>query len=331
MLRQMIWKKRWIWMALLAAAALLILPAHVSLADGVSVPKKAEYLKGGAWKAVNKDGEKTYSYKKSNGKTAKNGWKKISGYWYCMDENGYACTGLTKVNGRYFLFQSEGGAGKCGRMKTGLEKVGSNEYYFRASGSVGVKGSRVESEWVTIKGSAVYFKKDGTKSTQKKLGEKEFIKIVGKLAKADMQETGILASVTTAQAILESGYGSSSLAVEANNYFGMKATLSGNSWESEWDGSIFTKQTLEWNGSTFITITDDFRAYSEMAASIRDHSNYLRYATNNGQLRYKGVSGNTSYRETIQIIKDGGYATDPGYVTKICNLIKKYKLTKYDK
>ena len=38
-----------------------------------------------------------------------------------------------------------------------------------------------------------------------------------------------------------------------------------------------------------------------------------------------------SYKKTIQIIKNGGYATDPLYVSKICNIIKRYKLTKYDK
>ena len=68
-----------------------------------------------------------------------------------------------------------------------------------------------------------------------------------------------------------------------------------------------------------------------MAASIRDHSNYLRYAINGYNLRYSGVSGNKSYKKTIEIIKNGGYATDPEYVSKICNIIKRFNLTKYDK
>ena len=62
----------------------------------------------------------------------------------------------------------------------------------------------------------------------------------------DAEASGILASVTMAQAILESGYGSTDLAVNANNIFGMKCSLSGNTWKSVWDGtSKYTKTTKE--------------------------------------------------------------------------------------
>ena len=53
--------------------------------------------------------------------------------------------------------------------------------------------------------------------------EKEFVSLLGEQARADMTKTGILASLTTAQGILESGYGTRELAVNANNIFGMKA------------------------------------------------------------------------------------------------------------
>ena len=55
--------------------------------------------------------------------------------------------------------------------------------------------------------------------------EKEFVSLLGEQARADMAKTGILASLTTAQGILESGYGKKELAVNANNIFGMKAEL----------------------------------------------------------------------------------------------------------
>ena len=58
--------------------------------------------------------------------------------------------------------------------------------------------------------------------------KKEFVSLLGEQARADMAKTGILASLTTAQGILESGYGTRELAVNANNIFGMKAELSGN-------------------------------------------------------------------------------------------------------
>ena len=59
------------------------------------------------------------------------------------------------------------------------------------------------------------------------MNEKEFIEMIGPMAMSDMQQSGILASITTAQACLESGYGSTELAVNANNLFGMKCSLSG--------------------------------------------------------------------------------------------------------
>ena len=78
------------------------------------------------------------------------------------------------------------------------------------------------------------------------MSNQDFIKRVGEIARKDMIDTGILASVTIAQAILESGYGTTELAKKAFNFFGMKCTLSGNSWASAWDGvSKYTKKTAE--------------------------------------------------------------------------------------
>lgn len=65
--------------------------------------------------------------------------------------------------------------------------------------------------------------------------QQEFIQKMSECAVCDMGASGILASVTIAQAILESGYGTTELAVNANNYFGMKCSLSSNTWNSVWD------------------------------------------------------------------------------------------------
>lgn len=78
------------------------------------------------------------------------------------------------------------------------------------------------------------------------MSEQEFIQAVSECAVKDMGASGILASVSIAQAILESGYGTTELALNANNFFGMKCSLSGNTWDSAWDGvSKYTKQTKE--------------------------------------------------------------------------------------
>lgn len=165
------------------------------------------------------------------------------------------------------------------------------------------------------------------------LSEAEVIKRVGALFTEDQKKTGILASVSLAQFVLESGYGKSELAQNANNVFGMKCALSGNTWaDSTWDGkSKYTKQTKEQNADgSYVTITADFRKYSCVEDSISDHSAYLLGAKNGSKLRYDGLKGCTDYKKAIQIIKDGGYATSLTYVEKLCSVIERWNLTQYD-
>lgn len=158
-----------------------------------------------------------------------------------------------------------------------------------------------------------------------------FIAYVGNIAKADMKSSGILASIVIAQAILESSWGQSELSLKANNLFGMKANLSGNTWDSCWDGDIYAKKSPEDDGNGNITeVLSDFRAYDSPTLSIMDHSDYLCGAKNGDKLRYEGLFGETDYRTAAQIIKDGGYATDSKYVDKLCNIIEEYNLDSYD-
>ena len=167
----------------------------------------------------------------------------------------------------------------------------------------------------------------------KDLSEADVVKKVGPLFTADQKRSGILASVSLAQFILESGYGKTSLVQEANNCFGMKESLSGNTWAgSTWDGkSIYRKKTQEDDGrGNLYTITANFRKYPCVEDSIGDHSAYLNGAKNGSRLRYAGLKGCADYKTAIRIIKDGGYATDTKYVYKICNIIERWNLTQYD-
>lgn len=153
------------------------------------------------------------------------------------------------------------------------------------------------------------------------------------LSKTDYQKTGILASITAAQMILESGYVKTDLAVGACNCFGMKTTLSNNSWaNSTWDGkSKYTKITNEeYTPGVISKVTADFRKYPCIEDSIRDHSAYLLGAKNGDKLRYAGLKEAKDYKEAITIIKNGGYATDSEYIDKICKLVKRFELDKYD-
>ena len=165
------------------------------------------------------------------------------------------------------------------------------------------------------------------------LTEEQVLAKVGPLFTADQKKSGILASVSMAQFILESGYGKSELALGANNCFGMKKSLSGNTWSgSVWDGvSIYKKKTQEQKADgSYVTVTAEFRKYPNVDDSIADHSAYLLGAKNGEKFRYDGLKGCSDYKKAVQIIKDGGYATSLTYVEKLCSIIEKWKLTQYD-
>ena len=177
----------------------------------------------------------------------------------------------------------------------------------------------------------VVYPVEGKAEEKPKTEQEIFIEKIGTMARDDMAKNGILACITIAQAILESGWGKSELAVNANNLFGMKRSLSGNTWAgSTWDGkSSYSKLTKEVYASGPATVQADFRAYKSWEESVGDHSAYLAGAKKGSTLRYKGLVGCTDYKKAAQIIKDGGYATAPDYVSKLCKLVEQYNLTSW--
>lgn len=150
---------------------------------------------------------------------------------------------------------------------------------------------------------------------------KNFIKIVGPLAAADMKKNGILASLTIAQAILESDTGKSGLAVDGKALFGIKATKA-------WKGKVYCKNTKEcYDGINLVTVKNAvFRAYESWEESVVDHSVFLK-----NNKRYKAVIGEADYKKACEAIKAAGYATDPEYAEKLIKLIEENKLMEYDK
>ncbi|MBS6296344.1 MAG: N-acetylmuramoyl-L-alanine amidase [Dialister sp.] len=163
------------------------------------------------------------------------------------------------------------------------------------------------------------------------MSREEFVEYIGRMAAADMQTSGILASVTAAQSILESGYGKSELALQALNLGGMKAELSGNTWASAWDGRVYIKDTAEQReDGSYYTITAAFRSYPSVAAYLADHSAYLAGARAGSDLRYAGVVGCRDYRRAFEIIKAGNYASSIDYVDKLCAVVERWNLTRFD-
>lgn len=150
--------------------------------------------------------------------------------------------------------------------------------------------------------------------------QKNFIKKVGALASADMKKSGVLASLTVAQAILESAWGKSELATGGNALFGIKATKS-------WKGKVYCKDTKEcYDGVNLADVKNAaFRAYDSWEESVEDHSAFLK-----ANKRYKEVIGETDYKKACEAIKAAGYATDPDYVEKLVKLIEDYELTEFD-
>lgn len=149
----------------------------------------------------------------------------------------------------------------------------------------------------------------------KRMSTKKFIKVMGPIAQADYQKTGVLASVTLAQAIVESGWGRSRLSVQGNNLFGMKTNLSGNRWKSS-----------TWKGRSVSRRGSRFRAYKSIALCVADHSAYLSNVK-----RYRGLKKTKSYSRQISIIQRGGYCTGGYYGAMLRRTIRKYHLTRFDK
>lgn len=150
--------------------------------------------------------------------------------------------------------------------------------------------------------------------------QKKFIQTIAPMAVEDMKNTKILASLTIAQAILESAWGKSQLAVVGKALFGIKAT-------SAWQGKVYNSNTQEcYNGATMQTVNANFRAYDSWKESIADHSSLLTRAS-----RYNKVVGETDYKLACKYIKEAGYATDPDYADKLIRIIEDNKLYEYDK
>lgn len=145
-----------------------------------------------------------------------------------------------------------------------------------------------------------------------------FIKEIGQAAQRYYGTYKILPSLTIAQAILESGWGNSELAVKAFNYFGMKAG-------SGWKGKVYTKETGEHkeNGDRYI-VTADFRAYENKEDGVKGYYIFLQYP------RYANLRGVLDYKTACRLIKEDGWATDIAYTNKLIGLIEKYDLTQYD-
>ena len=142
--------------------------------------------------------------------------------------------------------------------------------------------------------------------------QERYVLRYAQIAVQEMYRSGVPASITLAQGILESRYGLSPLATEGHNHFGIKCHK-------------------DWKGKS-MKVDDDapgecFRVYDEDEESFRDHSDFLRYRD-----RYKFLFDYpvTDYKAWADGLKKAGYATDPAYPSKLIRYIEDYGLARYD-
>lgn len=140
-----------------------------------------------------------------------------------------------------------------------------------------------------------------------------YIEKYSALAVSEMYRSGVPASITLAQGMLESGNGRSELALKSNNHFGIKCH---NNWSG---GRVYHDDDAK---------GECFRKYAHPRESYRDHSDFLRYRD-----RYKFLFDYkvTDYKAWAYGLKKAGYATDPAYPKKLIKLIEDYRLHEYDR
>lgn len=137
----------------------------------------------------------------------------------------------------------------------------------------------------------------------------------------EMTRSGILASLTIAQGILESAWGASRLSRAPHyNLFGVKASQADIA-----AGRSVNLQTTEYRGGAPFVENHHFRTYKDHGESIRDHSRVLLLP------RYKKLIGETDYVAACYAVQKAGYATDPNYALLLINVIRTYKLYDIDK
>lgn len=147
----------------------------------------------------------------------------------------------------------------------------------------------------------------------------EFIEQIGKYVKKYADKYGIkVHSPIIAQAILESGWGRSSLASKYHNYFGLKC---GGNWTGK---SVNMRTSEEYEVGVHTQIRDNFRVFDDMESGVKGYFDFINYS------RYANLKGVTNPETYIKNIKNDGYATSSKYVENLMKVIRENNLTRFD-
>ncbi|WP_025024436.1 glucosaminidase domain-containing protein [Companilactobacillus nodensis] len=160
--------------------------------------------------------------------------------------------------------------------------------------------------------------------TPRGVGDQNFINYIGNSARKLADNNDIYASVMIAQAMVESGWGTSGLASAPNyNLFGVKGSYNGESvnmgtQEDDGTGSLYS-------------ISSNFRKYPSYKESLEDYVSLIRGGVSGNPEIYAGAwkSNTESYKDATAYLT-GRYATDTTYADKLNAIIQKYDLTRFD-
>ncbi len=146
-----------------------------------------------------------------------------------------------------------------------------------------------------------------------RLSAKEYCRLYAAEAQHQMQKYGIPASITLAQGMFESGYGSSYIAVKGNNHFGIKAYR-------DWKGAV-VRCDDDRDAEPFCKFKSVMEGYEYHSKFLRDGSRYAPL------FKLKP----TDYKGWAKGLQKCGYATDPKYPERLIEVIERYDLAAYDK
>ena len=161
-------------------------------------------------------------------------------------------------------------------------------------------------------GSKKYVPKTSTSRSNAPSTRQDYIDEYSDIAIREMNRSGIPASITLAQAVLESGNGNSTLARSSNNHFGIKC-------HSDWKGKTFTWDDDKKN--------ECFRKYNSVEESFRDHTDFLK---NKSRYAFLFELDQNDYKGWSKGLKKAGYATNPKYAQLLIDIIETNDLTIYD-
>lgn len=239
-----------------------------------------------------------------------------------IDLNAVSNVGVNSVN--YYIKNL-----RTGKTKTVAENVPYGQKFRynvtkddEGENEISVTGNQIDA---FIKGESIKFRIYTGKiyTKQPLMAKDKFLDYTKKIARREFLRTDLSGAITTAQAILESGWGQS-VPVDkytgkfSNNLFGIKGSAS--------NGTVTITTTEVYNNVRY-TVDDKFRAYKSADESFRDHTELFfakKWYTPFRKVMFDDQRG-------VYAIKRCGYATDPSYPAKLKQIIDKYNLKELDK